>query len=516
MVGRRVRSRKRNRQCERAMAHARDYYTWREAALELDTLEGKDDWKEIDVSPDYNYRLIRDRLNRLRELRKSNNIRELVFFLHEGLHGNMGNIASPSLYQHTRVGTKRVIKEYLDETTLVLQHICDSEFPDFPIEEKIRFFKRIGKVYGRSSLMLSGGATLGMFHIGVIKALWNQDLLPRVISGSSAGSIIAGVVGCHTDDELENFIDPYYLYTQAFRMASPEDAWRRRALMDGEYLEQCLRQNMGDMTFEEAFDRTGRIINITISPVHVHQQPRLCNYLTSPTVLLRRASRASCGVPGLFPPVALQAKDFDGNIVPYLPSLRWSDGSLKSDLPMKRLARLHDVNHFIVSQTNPHIVPFLTAEKRRRRKGILSFLRHFGGSTYKVVGAGLLDAARNNVESEFLRRPLDEAYAVATQQYKGDITIMPSLTFRNYMEVLANPTPRDLARFMLSGERCTWPQLERIRNNTVVSRAIDGCIEKLKIRTNQQPAGPNTSTGRAVSRTNTAQPPGEKNLRLVK
>jgi predicted acylesterase/phospholipase RssA len=38
--------------------------------------------------------------------------------------------------------------------------------------------------------MTAGGAGLGMYHFGVIKALWKQRLLPRVISGSSAGSIV--------------------------------------------------------------------------------------------------------------------------------------------------------------------------------------------------------------------------------------------------------------------------------------------------------------------------------------
>lgn len=41
-----------------------------------------------------------------------------------------------------------------------------------------------------------------MYHVGVIKALSDVGLLPRVMSGSSAGSIIAAVVCTHTDEEL--------------------------------------------------------------------------------------------------------------------------------------------------------------------------------------------------------------------------------------------------------------------------------------------------------------------------
>jgi TAG lipase / steryl ester hydrolase / phospholipase A2 / LPA acyltransferase len=38
---------------------------------------------------------------------------------------------------------------------------------------------------------------------------------------------------------------------------------------------------------------------------------------------------------------------------------RWIDGSVDNDLPMSKLSELFNVNHFIVSQVNPHIVPFL-------------------------------------------------------------------------------------------------------------------------------------------------------------
>jgi hypothetical protein len=33
---------------------------------------------------------------------------------------------------------------------------------------------------------------------------------------------------------------------------------------------------------------------------------------------------------------------------------RFSDGSVESDLPMQQLSELFNVNHFIVSQVNPH------------------------------------------------------------------------------------------------------------------------------------------------------------------
>jgi hypothetical protein len=52
----------------------------------------------------------------------------------------------------------------------------------------VLFTLTLTQAYGRSALMLSGGAGLGMHHFGIIKTLHTLDLLPTVISGSSAGT----------------------------------------------------------------------------------------------------------------------------------------------------------------------------------------------------------------------------------------------------------------------------------------------------------------------------------------
>jgi TAG lipase/steryl ester hydrolase/phospholipase A2/LPA acyltransferase len=48
---------------------------------------------------------------------------------------------------------------------------------------------------------------------------------------------------------------------------------------------------------------------------------------------------------------------------------RWRDGSLESDLPMMLLKELFNVNHFVVSQANPHIAPFLRFKELVRAYG---------------------------------------------------------------------------------------------------------------------------------------------------
>ena len=43
---------------------------------------------------------------------------------------------------------------------------------------------------------------MGVYHMGVIKAMYDQGLLPRIISGASAGSLVAALVCTLTDDEM--------------------------------------------------------------------------------------------------------------------------------------------------------------------------------------------------------------------------------------------------------------------------------------------------------------------------
>ncbi len=44
---------------------------------------------------------------------------------------------------------------------------------------------------------------MGLYHTGVLKALIENNMLPRVLSGASAGSICASLVSTRNDSEWE-------------------------------------------------------------------------------------------------------------------------------------------------------------------------------------------------------------------------------------------------------------------------------------------------------------------------
>ena len=81
----------------------------------------------------------------------------------------------------------------------IFSQIVDEEIPT---DAKLAFFNETRHAYGRTALLLSGGAYLGFYHIGVVKALFLEGLLPRVVSGASAGSLVAAMVGTKSDAEL--------------------------------------------------------------------------------------------------------------------------------------------------------------------------------------------------------------------------------------------------------------------------------------------------------------------------
>ena len=472
---------RRNREAHEALAHAQDYRTWRAAATELDSAESFDEWKADETSDLYDWRLIRSRLRQIRSCREDGQTRRLAHHLRQGLHWNLGNIGNPEVYSQARVGTKHLIVDYVAEVCTALEELCDIDSPEFSHADKLQFFRETEQSYGRSALMLSGGATLGLFHVGVVKALFRENVLPVVMSGSSAGSVVAATVGTRATDELETLLDPESAYYHFWRVLKPQQAWRRRALMDQSQLRRAIAKNVKDLCFDEAYKLSGRIVNITVSPAGANQSPRLLNYLTFPYLCLREAVLASCAVPVLFPPVMLMTRDELGERVPWMPLLRWNDGSLKSDLPILRLRRLHNVNHFIVSQTNPHVLPFVTRREPGAR-GLAHGARVYAGSTVRSQASGLLKLARAVLPVPTVGHTIDTATSILDQEYRGNINIFPDVSLWRYANVTSNPKLADVQRFILEGERAAWPRIEMIRLQTAIAQTLDRCVQRLEGR----------------------------------
>ncbi|EGG16995.1 alpha-beta hydrolase family esterase [Cavenderia fasciculata] len=133
------------------------YKEWLEKASELDLLEEKEKWRTDDESAFYDYKLIRFRLNSLRVLAQRGDYVSLSIALREGLLRNLGGMGNAALFQESHVGTKYVIEEYVQEVVKQLNYIAYNVPKD---RVSLDFFYETRQSFGRSALLLSGGATL--------------------------------------------------------------------------------------------------------------------------------------------------------------------------------------------------------------------------------------------------------------------------------------------------------------------------------------------------------------------
>ncbi len=453
---------------------------WQQAAEDHDALTGLDAWRATDESPFYDAALIRDELSTLSRLRRQGDGLGLARSLTESLFRHLSDLNAPELYRVALGGTKHIITDYLDEVEAGLRWLARTPVEGISNQEKRRRFEEAYRVYGCSALMLSGGATWGFFHIGVVKALFEAGLLPRILSGASTGAMVAAGMGSRTDPELrELFANPEQLRLDGLQAVGWRTALAQRAWLDPERLLAVLRHNCGDWTFAEAHRRSGRVLNISVSPTRTRQKPRVLSHLTSPDVFVASAALASSALPGLFPAVVLDQRSPDGGRGPYVPSERWVDGSIYEDLPKLRLARLHNVNHFIVSQTNPHVVPFV---RHRDARGVLPTVAGLTTTAVRTQGAWAAELASKATRRS--RGPLgqlaDRAQALASQDYRGDINIHPRFRMELLRKVVVNPTQADLSVFIREGERATWPKLTMVRNQTRLGRAFRQCVHDLR------------------------------------
>ncbi|KAF2436719.1 patatin-domain-containing protein, partial [Tothia fuscella] len=481
------------------LKEAETYEEWRSAACGLDKLEGNEEWKREEASSEYDAVLVQTRLRQLDEARINCHVSRMLFLIRTSLTRGLGGMGDLRLYKHSRIGTKSLIERYIEATRATINVLLKLSDKEQGLESRFVLEQLLAarQAFGRSALLLSGGGTFGMNHIGVVKSLWEAKLLPRIISGSSAGSIVCAVICAKTDAEVPGVIDDFcYGDLAVFEKEGEDEGVLRKvarflkfgSIFDISHLERVMQDMLGDLTFQEAYNRTRRILNISVSSESIHEMPRLLNYITAPNVMIWSAVAASCSVPFFFSSAQLLAKDpRTGEVIPWNPSpQRWIDGSVDNDLPMTRLAEMFNVNHFIVCQVNPHVIPFLSKEEE------LIAAQAERSTSAVVAGPGWLHTLSNLAKGEALHRMqvlaelgifpnlVTKAQSILSQKYSGDITILPEISYAHFPRILKNPDIEFMLQAMLCGERATWPKLSRIQNHCAIELALDAATQQLR------------------------------------
>lgn len=178
------------------------------------------------------------------------------------------------------------------------------------LSERITLVRKMKQNMGRTALMFSGGGAQAMYHLGVIRALIESKLYNdiTVISGTSGGSIAAGMCAIKTPEELYNDVCVSTVSTDYMlngKMKKENIRWfptmfdmitywfKNRVVVDTNEFNRTCEFYYNDITFEEAFQRTGKHVCITVSASRASDsstaQRLLLNHISTPNVTIASA-----------------------------------------------------------------------------------------------------------------------------------------------------------------------------------------------------------------------------------
>jgi len=449
----------------------------------------------------YDFYLIESRANIFEDAINTADILEIHNQIRAGLSRNVGGILNPKLYSKANAGTKLLIEAYVQQVSLAIRMYSAWPIaPSLPItvQDRMSLLHDTRMAYGRTVLVLQGGSIFGLCHLGVVKALYQRTLLPRIIAGTGTGALMAAWVCVHNDKELLQKLNGDKIDLSAFVASSERAAaetqgagiwlWLqtlyRRArrfmnsgfVLDPQVLEEAVHTNVGDMTFREAYLATDRILNITISPTGPGSIT-LLNHLTAPHVLIWSAALVSNSTNSSQTSIRLMCKDTTSNIVPYntsgIRTARYSSyPSTPQESPLSRLGELFNVDHFVISQARPYIVPFLYPTLRFFKTSFLAFFTRFilAEFQHRLRQLDILGALKPGIK----RLLMDEIVPGPS------LTLVPEIRLSDWVRLLRNPTKAEIDHWIERGERSVWPNVVQIWIRIGVELALEKAYQQVR------------------------------------
>ncbi|RLV92004.1 Lipase 3 [Spathaspora sp. JA1] len=517
------------------------YNEWKKCGGEVDKLTNMDLWRQNFVSRHYDYVLVNDRIKVLSEARENGDARKIMSLLRSGLIRNFGGISQKRLYLKAYMGTKLKIEEYINEVLSCLDYLnetLNSDTDEFIMNSrqlKLDFFHDVRQSFGCTALVLQGGSLFGLCHLGVVKALYLKGLLPRIIGGSAVGAAVASLVGTLTDQELIPILmsieelmknidilnhDVDEIYGNVI-----ENVVKKGYSQDILIFMKFVKDTIGDVTFEEAYMKTEKILNIVVHPNN-QSIPSLLNYVTAPNVIIWTAIYASIGTGVLSDKVQLYVKDFNNEINLHTPDLdvqflkpqdvtynqqffQNSESSSIKQSPYTRLTELFNVNHFIISLARPYLAPLInndlkhydqfgkvkynkttSSRKYEDSQGNLTQVKkytkdtgyNFGKHFKNIIGMEIqhrlnvlnrLGLLNDTMKRFFIDEKPSQLQSVASIR---EITIVPELRYllRDFGRVFdVHKTMENIPYWVLVGERSVWPLFPLLWTRCSVEFALD-------------------------------------------
>jgi TAG lipase / lysophosphatidylethanolamine acyltransferase len=207
---------------------AKSYQEWHEIAMQIDIQPGKLQWRQTRASTLYDFKLITARIQGMKKAIEDHDVPALLCVLFSGQMRGLAGILDKRLYSVMYRSTKLNIEEYFQTTVKMLETLAEAPDDQYKNAKKVEIFNGVKNCFGNTALLLHGGATFGLFHLGVVKTLFENDILPRIITGSSIGALIAALVCVKKDDELPGIFEEKGVNLEAFANKSQTGAIARK------------------------------------------------------------------------------------------------------------------------------------------------------------------------------------------------------------------------------------------------------------------------------------------------
>lgn len=185
--------------------------------------------------------------------------------------------------------------------------------------------------------------------------------------------------------------------------------------------------------------------------------------------------------------ITLQCKDATGTIIPWSSATHttfrpWTHAFYSDrDSPLTRVAELFNVNHFIISQARPYIIPFLSSSSSsspfRSRRGRTSFTGGFLRLLNMEIHHRLHQLDSLGVLPRSIRR-----FLVDEITEKASVTLVPSVGVSDFARLLETPTREGLKRWILRGERSVWPAVGALKIRVAVESELDRGYQYVRSR----------------------------------
>ena len=160
------------------LPNLKTYEEYLKFAKNVDNLTGANIWRESFVSSSYDYETVLIMYMMLSNYDMTNKddivkIRDLLITDGPFMTRNFANIGDVSLYSKSLLGTKKLIEVLLKKCNTILDNLDKNNLVDS------NYFKTCNLSLGHTALILNGGSLFGLYHLGVFKALFNNNYLPR-------------------------------------------------------------------------------------------------------------------------------------------------------------------------------------------------------------------------------------------------------------------------------------------------------------------------------------------------